>query len=72
MASAKWRGSGLVEEAVSASTVSAVAKVLDATVGRWHRRKLADHYRYLILDAVSVRIRLVVRFNGEWRSVPMA
>jgi transposase-like protein len=49
----------LVEEAVSASTVSAVAKVLDATVGRWHRRKLADHYRYLILDAVRVRIRLV-------------
>ena len=49
----------LVGEAVSASTVSAVAKVLDATVGRWHRRPLTDHYRYLILDAVSVRIRLV-------------
>ncbi len=49
----------LVEEAVSASTVSAVAKVLDATVGRWHRRPRTDHYRYLILDAVSVRIRLV-------------
>jgi hypothetical protein len=26
-----------------------VAKVLDATVGRWHRRLLTDHYRYLIL-----------------------
>ena len=49
----------LVEEAVSASTVSTVAKVLDAAVSRWHRRPLADHYRYLILDGVSVRIRLV-------------
>ena len=49
----------LVGEAVSASTVSAVAKALDASVGQWHRRKLADQYQYLILDGVSVRIRLV-------------
>jgi len=49
----------LVEEAVSASTVSTVAKVLDDAVSCWHRRPLADHYRYLILDGVSVRIRLV-------------
>jgi transposase-like protein len=51
----------LVEEAVSASTVSAVAKVLDESVQTFHRRRLADHYRYLILDGVSVRIRLVGR-----------
>jgi putative transposase len=49
----------LVEEAVSASTVSAVCKVLDESVQHWHRRRLNDHYRYLILDAVSVRLRLV-------------
>jgi transposase-like protein len=49
----------LIEDAVSASTVSAVAKVLDEAVGRWHRRPLTDHYRYLILDGVGVRIRLV-------------
>ena len=49
----------LLDEAVSASTVSAVARVLDEAVGRWHRRPIADHYRYLILDAVSVRIRLI-------------
>jgi len=49
----------LVEDAVSASTVSAVAKVLDESVQRWHHRQLSDHYRYLILDAVSVRLRLV-------------
>jgi len=49
----------LVEDAVSAATVSAVAQALDASVLSFHRRRLADHYRYLILDGVSVRIRLV-------------
>jgi len=49
----------LVEDAVSAATVSAVAKALDASVLSFHRRRLSDHYRYLILDGVSVRIRLV-------------
>ena len=49
----------LVEEAVSAATVSAVAKALDASVLAFHRRRLADGYRYLILDGVSVRLRLV-------------
>lgn len=50
---------GLLDEAVSAATVSAVAKVLDESVGAWHRRKLSDHYQHLILDGVSVRLRLV-------------
>jgi len=49
----------LIEESVSAATVSEVAKDLDGLVRSYHRRKLADHYRYLILDGVSVRIRLV-------------
>lgn len=49
----------LVEEAVSAATVSTVAKALDGLVSRFHRRRLSDRYRYLILDGVSVRIRLV-------------
>jgi transposase-like protein len=49
----------LVEDAVSAATVSAVAKSLDESVHAFHRRHLSDHYRYLILDGVSVRIRLV-------------
>jgi len=49
----------LVEDAVSAATVSAVAKALDASVGSFHRRRLNDEYRYLVLDGVSVRIRLV-------------
>jgi len=49
----------LVEEAVSAATVSAVAKALDASVSCFHRRRLSDEYRYLVFDGVSVRIRLV-------------
>ena len=50
---------GLLDEAVSAATVSTVAKVLDESVAKWHRRALSDHYPYLILDGVSVRLRLV-------------
>ncbi len=49
----------LVEDAVSAATVSTVAKAWDASVLACHRRELTDHYRYLIFDGVSVRIRLV-------------
>ena len=49
----------LVEDAGSAATVSTVAKALDKSVLAFHRRRLGDGYRYLVLDGVSVRIRLV-------------
>jgi putative transposase len=49
----------VVEDAVSAATVSAVAKALDGAVACFHRRRLEDHYGYLVLDGVSVPIRLV-------------
>jgi putative transposase len=49
----------LLDEAVSAATVSQVAKVLDDVVEKFHQRSLQDHYKYVILDGVSVRIRLV-------------
>ena len=49
----------LLDEAVSAATVSNVCKILDDSVERYHRRKLSDHYEYLLLDGVSVRLRLV-------------
>lgn len=49
----------LLDEAVSAATVSSVCKVLDEAVARYHRRSLQDHYEYLLLDGVSVRLRLV-------------
>jgi putative transposase len=50
---------GLLDEAVSAATFGTVAKGLDETVTQWHRRKLTDQYQHLILDRVSVRLRLV-------------
>src|SRR5690606_6592113 len=37
---------------VSAATVSAVAKSLDAAVAAFHRRPLADIYKVLMLDGV--------------------
>ena len=49
----------LLDEAVSAATVSAVCKVLDRAVEGYHRRALSDCYEYLLLDGVSVRLRLV-------------
>ena len=49
----------LLDEAVSAATVSAVCKVLDQAVEIYHRRALSDRYEYLLLDGVSVRLRLV-------------
>ena len=49
----------LLDEAVSAATVSAVCKVLDGAVARYHQRPLEDRYEYLLLDGVSVRLRLV-------------
>lgn len=50
---------GLIEDAVSAATVSQISKALNKTVHQWHRRPLKDSLRYLLLDGVSVRIRLV-------------
>jgi transposase-like protein len=49
----------LLDEAVSAATVSAVCKVLNGAVARYHQRALEDRYEYLLLDGVSVRLRLV-------------
>jgi transposase-like protein len=49
----------LLDEAVSAATVSNVCKILDGSVAQYHRRKLCAQYEYLLLDGVSVRLRLV-------------
>lgn len=48
----------LVGQNFSASTVSEVSKVLDESVNEWHHRRLQDQYQYLLLDGISVRIRL--------------
>jgi putative transposase len=47
----------LVGEAVSAQTVSNIAKSLDGAVRRYHRRKLEDKYLYLFLDGIVLKTR---------------
>jgi putative transposase len=47
----------LLGETVSAATVSAITRTLDAAVRLWHRRPLRDQYRYLLLDGLSLRVK---------------
>jgi putative transposase len=47
--------STILHEKISAQTVSRVAKTLDTAVSAFHRRRLPNHYRALILDGVMIR-----------------
>lgn len=47
----------LLEEAVSASTVSRVTQALDAEVRGFHRRPLRDRYCYLLLDGITLKVK---------------
>jgi putative transposase len=42
---------------LSAQTVSRIARSLDAEVQRYHRRPLADSYRYLFLDGLTLKVK---------------
>ena len=46
----------LMDYKPSASTVSAVIKLLDPAVKQFHRQPLTDSYRYLFLDGVWVKV----------------
>lgn len=43
--------------AVSAGTVSSIAKVLDGEVSRFHHRPIADDYLYVILDGIYLKAK---------------
>jgi putative transposase len=47
----------VTEEPVSAATVSRVTRDLDQAVAPFHQARLADDWRYLFLDGVSLRVR---------------
>src|SRR3989442_1252511 len=47
----------LLDDTISASTVSTVTKTLDRAVDAYHRRPLLDTSTYLFLDAVSLRVK---------------
>jgi len=48
----------LLNTKVSASKVSNVCKKLNALVRAYHQRPLLDEYQYLILDGISLKIRI--------------
>jgi transposase-like protein len=47
----------LLDTKISHGTVSRIAKRLDAKVKEYRRRPLLDEYQYLILDAITLKIR---------------
>ena len=47
----------LLGEAVSAQTISNIAKSLDEEVTRYHNRKIEDEYLYLFLDGIVLKIK---------------
>lgn len=47
----------LLGAGVSATTVSRIARQLDAQVREFHQRSLEDRYRYLVLDGIHMKIK---------------
>jgi len=47
----------LLGDTVSPATVSKITQALDQAVAAFHTRRLADHYQYLFLDAVTLRVK---------------
>jgi putative transposase len=50
--------SDLLETKVSATKVSRVCRKLNAQVLAYHQRSLLDEYQYLILDGISLKLRI--------------
>ena len=50
----------LTGSAVSASTVSQVARALDSHVRAYHSRTLADQYQYLLLDGITLKCKAAI------------
>ena len=47
----------LTDEPVSAQTVSRLTRVLDREVEKFHQSRLEDHWAYLLLDGVWLKVR---------------
>ena len=47
----------LLGDTVSPATVSKITQALDQAVAAFHTRRFADHYQYLFLDAVTLRVK---------------
>lgn len=49
------------QNVISASTVSAVTKVLDGAVEKYHRQAIGDTYRFLFLDGIYLKAKSPVK-----------
>lgn len=47
----------LLGAGVSAQTVSRITRSLDAQVRHFHQRPLGDHYQYLLLDGITLKVK---------------
>ncbi len=47
----------LLEDTVSAATVSSITRTLDQQVETWHHRPLRDQYGSLVLDGLALRVK---------------
>ncbi len=47
----------LLGDGISAQTVSRIVRSLDAEVSRYHSRIISDHYQYLILDGITLKVK---------------
>ena len=47
----------LLGDTVSPASVSKITQALDHAVATFHARRLADHYHFLFLDAVTLRVK---------------
>ena len=47
----------ILGEALSPQTVSRIAQSLDTEVSRYHTRRLKDHYVYLFLDGITLKMK---------------
>jgi transposase-like protein len=47
----------ILDTPLSAQSVSRIVRSLDSEVSRFHKRRLNDHYRYLFLDGVTIRVK---------------
>lgn len=55
----------LLETKVSATTVSRLTQRLDAKVATFHRRPLPDHFRYLVCDGITLKIKYHRRYHNR-------
>ena len=55
----------VLEEKVSASTISRIARDLDHQVSRYHDRALEDQYQYLFFDGVVLKSKGAVKVQKK-------